>query len=102
MRYSMQCDIEIKSDFELKKMLAPCGLSTRSIEEEMMWPHNLHDTNTAKSRYNAVQFFTKLHTALQLKWHKVDQIIESQQTHHTSRRGMGCLLCGMSNKLTVL
>ena len=37
-----------------------------------------------KCCYNTVQFITILHTALQWQWQKVYQILESQQTPHTS------------------
>ena len=39
---------------------------------------------TVKCRYNAVQFITVLQTELRKHWHKVNQILESQETPHIS------------------
>ena len=42
--------------------------------------HTYASETSVESRYNAVQFITLLHTALRLKWRKVNHIWESQQT----------------------
>ena len=46
--------------------------------------HTYASETSVDSRYNAVQFITILHTALRLKWRKVNHIWESQQTPHIS------------------